>query len=96
MDKNIILAQWSKNVLCIICFTVLAVIFEKWWIILFSPLLFTYIDKAHFYYRNCDRCGKHSPTTGTPELARELAIENGWYSCNNTDYCPSCRKEMGL
>ena len=33
-----------KNIIAIICFTILAVIFNKWWIILFALLFITFID----------------------------------------------------
>ena len=32
-----------KNIIAIICFTILAVVFNKWWIILFSALFYTSI-----------------------------------------------------
>lgn len=34
-----------KNIFVIICFTVLAIIFHKWWIVLLSFLLMSYIGK---------------------------------------------------
>jgi hypothetical protein len=30
-----------KNIIAIICFTILAIVFNKWWIILFSILFLT-------------------------------------------------------
>lgn len=33
-----------KNIVVIICFTVLAIVFNKWWIILFSLLFLTYFN----------------------------------------------------
>ena len=42
MKRNSI--WWSvamKNTICVMCFTALAIIFNKWWIALFSILLMT-------------------------------------------------------
>lgn len=38
MDKNIMWAWAVKNSICVICWTVLAIHFDKWWIALFSVL----------------------------------------------------------
>jgi hypothetical protein len=35
-----------NNTLRLICFTVLAVVFGKWWIVLISALFFSYSKKA--------------------------------------------------
>ena len=34
-----------KNIATIICFTILAIVFDKWWIVLFSALFCSYISK---------------------------------------------------
>ena len=36
-----------ENIISLICFTVLAVVFEKWWIVLFSALFQTYFKKKN-------------------------------------------------
>ena len=33
-----------KNIIAIICFTILAIVFNKWWIILFSIIFLTIIE----------------------------------------------------
>ena len=33
-----------KNIIAIICFTILAIVFNKWWIVLFSLLFLTYLE----------------------------------------------------
>ena len=33
-----------KNIIVVICFTILAIMFNKWWIIFFSLLFITYFD----------------------------------------------------
>ena len=33
-----------KNIIAIICFTILAIVFNKWWIILFSLIFLTYFE----------------------------------------------------
>ena len=35
-----------KNCITLICFTTLSIIFNKWWIILFSALFMTYTEKV--------------------------------------------------
>ena len=34
-----------ENSITLICFTILAIVFGKWWIVLFSVLFFTSIEK---------------------------------------------------
>lgn len=33
-----------KNIVALICFTILAIVFNKWWIVLFSLLFWSYIS----------------------------------------------------
>lgn len=33
-----------KNIIAIICFTILAIVFNKWWIVLFSLIFLTYFE----------------------------------------------------
>lgn len=40
MDK-IVIACMIKNCVAIICFTILAIVFNKWWIIFFAYLFLT-------------------------------------------------------
>ena len=46
MEKILI---WSiiKNMVTIICFTVLAIVFNKWWIVFFSALFLNYYNGKH-------------------------------------------------
>lgn len=54
MNKNIVWAWAIKNSVCVICWTVLAIIFNKWWIALFGLLFMSELQTK-------DKCGKHSP-----------------------------------
>ena len=47
MDDNLklMLAVLAKNLLTIICFVVLAIFFNKWWLALFSILFMTSVEK---------------------------------------------------
>lgn len=85
-----------KNSICVICWTILAIIFGKWWIALFGALFLTSIDTNHKSYRVCDRCGKHSPYADSHNEALEKAKANGWihYVDGNKDYCLVCKKEV--
>ena len=42
---RVILLCWLKNVISLICFTILAVVFKHWWIVFFSLLFYSYVEK---------------------------------------------------
>lgn len=93
MNKTI----WAialKNSICMICWTALAVFFNKWWIALFAALFMTEYTTKHQYHRVCDNCGKHSPNADTYNGALDVAKESGWVHIvdGNKDYCPECRE----
>ena len=96
MDGNLYWSLAIKNIICVICLTVLAILFNKWWIILFSSLLFSYTKVAHKFYRVCDECGKHSPYADSYNDALEKAKANGWihFMTDNKDYCSDCAKNI--
>lgn len=81
-----------KNVISIICFTILAIHFDKWWIVLFTLLLSCGIKTRT--YMICDGCGKHTPYASTHGEAIEKASKIGWIRYKNgdkwEDYCPDC------
>lgn len=94
MNKSIIWAWAIKNSICVICFAVLAIVFHKWWIILFSALFLSELKTAHQSYRVCDGCGKHSPYADSYNEALDKAKTAGWvhYVDGNKDYCPECQR----
>lgn len=86
---------WAINTsVSTICWTALAIIFNKWWIALFGLLFISFIEstrsKSHSIY--CDECGKTGPSGNSSEEARKKAKEAGWmyYPVTNTDCCPDC------
>lgn len=93
MDKNIYVATLFKNSICVICWTILAIVFDKWGIALFALLFMTGVHTNHYSYRVCDKCGKHSPYANSYNEALEKAKEAGWIHCadSNRDYCPDCQ-----
>ena len=101
LDNNdlIMLAVFLiKNVIVVICLTILAVHFDKWWIILFSLLLSVGIKTRA--YRVCDGCGRHSPFASTHREAIDKARKLGWVGYKDSknggeweDYCPDCVAE---
>ena len=93
MDKNMIWAWVIKNSVCVICWTVLAIIFNKWWIALFALLFISSLQTKHKTYKICDKCGKHSPYADSHNEALEKAKASGWvhYADGNKDYCPDCQ-----
>lgn len=95
MNKHAYWAWAIKNSISIICFTVLAITFNKWWIALFAALFLSTLETVPHYRRICDGCGEYSPSATTYEEALKKAKEAGWihYEGSNTDYCPKCRKE---
>ena len=96
MNKSAWWAWAVKNSICIICWTALAIIFNKWWIALFAGLFISSLQGEHVkqYYRICDKCGKYSPYADSHNEALDKAKEAGWihYVDGNKDYCPECQK----
>ena len=46
MNKGLI-AVCIKNMVVMLCFTALAIVFEKWWIVLFCAFFITSYEKRH-------------------------------------------------
>lgn len=94
---------WAvKSAVVMICWVVLAVYFDRWWISLFSILFLTGIETktqpgAHFI---CDRCGNYSPTGKDHSEAFKKAHEAGWIRVKNgdkwEDYCPECQRKHNI
>lgn len=95
MDKNIIWAWAVKNSICVICWVVLAIVFNKWWIALFGALFLNELETKYKTHRVCDGCGKHSPYADSHNEALEKAKAAGWvhYISTNSDYCPDCQQK---
>lgn len=47
MNKSIMLAWAIKNSICMICWTYLAIVFDKWWIALFAVLFMSSLTTHH-------------------------------------------------
>lgn len=98
MNKNFIWAWAFKNIVAIVAWAALAILFNKWWIALFSLLFISSIktETKNRSYRVCDGCGKHSPYANNYNEALNKAKEAGWthYVDSNKDYCPECSKNM--
>lgn len=93
MDKSSLWAWAIKNSVSVICLTVLAVVFNKWWVALFGLLFMSELQTKYKNYRVCDKCGKHSPYADNYNDALDKAKEAGWVHCvdGNKDYCPECQ-----
>ena len=96
MNKSAWWAWAVRNSICIICWTALAIIFNKWWIALFAGLFINSLQTGVTggYYQICDKCGRHSPYAVTRNEAISKAEELGWIHSvvDNKDYCPNCQK----
>jgi hypothetical protein len=94
VNKYIYLSWAFKNSVCVICWTALAIVFNKWWIALFSYLFLNSLVTKPKYYRICDACGKHSTYADTYNEALKKAKDAGWLHQpeGNKDYCPECQK----
>ena len=92
-NKDIWLAWAIKNSISLLVWASLAVVFNKWWIALFSALFISGVQTKYKTYRVCDGCGKHSPYADGYNEALEKAKESGWvhYVDGNKDYCPECQ-----
>ena len=93
MNKDILWPWAIQNSIALLSWTALAIIFDKWWIALFSVLCMSSIKTAHKTYRICDKCGKHSPYADSHNEALDKAKAAGWvhYADSNKDYCPDCQ-----
>ena len=93
MNKNLYWSIAIKNSICVICWTVLAIVFHKWWIALFGALFLTDAITKRQYYRTCDGCGKHSEWADSHNESLDKAKAAGWihYVDGDKDYCPECR-----
>ena len=82
------------NIVSIICWTILAIVFGHWWIALFGLLFMQSVKLLHRHYRVCDKCGATSPYAETREKAIEVAEKHGWkhYKTTNEDFCPVCMR----
>ena len=90
------IAWWAwaiKNSVCVICWTCLAIVFNKWWIALFGGLFLSGLHTGYKYCRICDKCGKRSPYADSYNEALNKAKEAGWAHEveGNKDYCPDCQ-----
>lgn len=96
MNNRMWYAVLAKNAVCVICWTILAVYFNKWWIALFAAFFLSGVQTAYKTYRICDGCGKHSPYADSRNEALDKAKEAGWIHLvdGNKDYCPKCLDEI--
>ena len=91
INKDILIVSIA-NVIKIICWIILAIVFDKWWIALFSLLFITSLQYKSQHCITCDKCGKRSPYAESYNEALEKAKKVGWYHTDkNKDYCPECR-----
>lgn len=97
MNNKSIIAIILYDICALGIFLTLSILFNRWWVILFS-LLFIHIPTTtiHSYRRICDNCGKRSKPMSTSEEALASALKDGWvhYANTNTDYCPECKSKM--
>lgn len=94
MNKHVLWAFVIKNSIALICFTILAIIFGKWWIVFFSALFLISIKNSDTYMI-CDGCGRYSPYAKDHKTAIEEEIKAGWVRRKVgdkwEDYCPECQ-----
>jgi hypothetical protein len=94
MNKNTIWACAIINMISVSCWTLLAILFNRWWIALFALLFFVLPGTIKkYYYRICDGCGKRSEYANNYNEALDKAKAAGWvhYVDGNKDYCPECK-----
>lgn len=90
--------MWAlQNSIYVICWTILAVVFHKWWIALFAALFVSSLEtkSLHRYFRICDKCGKRSPDADDYNGAIDKAKAAGWVVRKTPDgwddRCPDCQ-----
>ena len=86
------IAYLIYNILNLAIFGALALVFEKWWIILFALLFVLLPSHKIKHKRTCDMCGKSTESYDTPEEAIKQAEKCGWIHIEKTDqdFCPEC------
>ena len=91
----IILAGVIQNSVSIICWSMLAIKFDRWWIALFAVFFLASI-KTSGAYKICDGCGKYSPYATNKIEAVYRAKEIGWvhFDKEDKDYCPECQANI--
>ena len=99
MDRRIVYAVMAKNAVIMICWTVLAIAFHKWWLALFAALMMTGIrEGVKSYFRSCDKCGKVGPYADSEDEAIKKAIDTGWIirkiDGKWDDRCPDCQEDI--
>ena len=98
MKNNNILIVSICNVLKVAIFAVLAVVFDRWWIVLFSLLFMSILQTVNKHRRVCDGCGKKSEVADSVEEAIKKAKQAGWKHFEGTDrdYCPECAVKRSM
>lgn len=93
MRNKSFLSCMIYNSIAVICWTILAILFNHWWIALFSLLFMSSVESKYKHHRVCDGCGKHSPYADSYNEALDKAKSAGWthIAASNKDYCPQCR-----
>lgn len=96
MNKSAWWAWAIRNSVSVICWVALAIVFNKWWIALFSMLFLCSLQTEIKHYRICDKCGKHSEYADSYNEALDKAKKAGWvhYVEGNKDYCPECKDKL--
>jgi hypothetical protein len=96
INKTLYWSVATKNVICVVCWVILAIAFNKWWIALFGALFLTSVNTKKQYCRTCDGCGRHSEYADTRSEALCKAKEAGWIhnAEKDKDYCPNCKIEF--
>jgi fatty acid desaturase len=96
MNKSL-LAVTIYNIVILVVFLALAIVFKHWWIVLFSVFFIaSFPVTVHKHCRKCDSCGTRSVAMDTYDQALDRAIKDGWkhYDEGNLDYCPKCYSKM--
>ena len=80
------------NMTIMICWVVLAVVFNEWWLALLAGLFISWPRVVNRHYRICDKCGAYSEPASTKAEAIAIAVKAGWKHIEegNKDYCPDC------
>ena len=84
-----------ENVVALICWTVIAIVFDTQWLVFFSFLFMNNVIVG--YDVICDKCGKHSPAGRTFDDALKKAQKLGWNRRKAgddwEDFCPDCQNK---
>jgi len=93
--------SWAiKNIVAMICWTIIAITFNRWWLMLFAILFLSDLTNKKYHTRFiCDCCGEELPFEGSYSEAVIEKRKAGWTRKRRgeawLDICKNCSRIEG-